>query len=255
MTVDTDLDEEQQIQEAQYEFPYHYIPELDHNGTFSQTRQWPWGYRYMAGIQVVIDQLEKVEFNSIIDIGCGDGRFLHELNKNHSQTDMSGVDYSQRAIDFANAMNPIIDFECGDITEDKLDKQYDVATLIEVLEHIPPDRLTNFIDSCTDVIKNEGMLILTVPHKNKGIQAKHYQHFTRDELTNLLREDCKRMEFFPFDQQSRILSLTQKLLGGRGTRYVITHKNIKSAFWRMYKNRFLYTTENKCSRICMVCYL
>ena len=133
----------------------------------------------MAGIQVVIDQLEKIKFNSIIDIGCGDGRFLHELNKNHSQTDMSGVDYSQRANDFANAMNPTIDFECGDITEDKLDKQYDVATLIEVLEHIPPNRLTNFIDSCTDIIKNEGALILTVPHK-----IKEY----KPSITNILPE-------------------------------------------------------------------
>lgn len=247
------LDEEQKRQEEQYDFPYHYIP-TNEGGTFTQTRQWSWGYRYLGGIQIVLDQLADIEFKSLIDIGCGDGRFLRELAKKYPETEMLGVDYSQRAIDFANAMNPNISYECRDIVEDELLKKYDVVTLIEVLEHIPPDNLQNFVDATVDMIRNNGKIILTVPHKNKSVQKKHYQHFNQELLTRIFENQFNRLEFIPFDELSRLLKLTQKLLGGRGSQYIITNESVKSWFWNFYRSRYLYTSEKKCGRIAMIGY-
>mgnify|MGYP000507057572 CR=1 FL=1 len=49
----------QSIQEEEYSFPYHYIPEISEKG-FTQVKHWSWGYRYLGGLRVVIDQLNKI---------------------------------------------------------------------------------------------------------------------------------------------------------------------------------------------------
>jgi SAM-dependent methyltransferase len=250
--IDTDLDEEQEIQELQYEFPYHYIPETDHNDSFSQTKQWSWGYRYLGGIQVVFEILDDCDFDSIIDIGCGDGRFLRELNKQYPEVSTLGIDYSQRAINMANAMNPDIIYEHIDITEEKPNRQFDIACLIEVLEHIPPEDIPEFIESVTDVLCENGKLILTVPHINKSVQDKHYQHFNQEKLSRIFEDEFDILDFIYFDQQSPIIHRLQKLLGGRGSHYVITNKTIKSIFWQVYTSHYLYTNESRCGRIAMI---
>jgi SAM-dependent methyltransferase len=249
---DLDLDTEQEIQEEQYEFPYHYIPEIDTGGDFSQTRQWSWGYRYLGGMRVVFDQLKQFDFDSLADIGCGDGRFLLEVRKRYPEVDLLGIDYSERAIDMANAMNPGIKYESQDIIENSVNEQFEVVTLIEVLEHIPPNKLSEFIESIVEILDGGGILILTVPHNNKPVQDKHYQHFSQKELFNLFERHFDNLDFIPFDKQSRILYRLQKLLGGRGSHYVITNSTIKSSFWRLYTSCYLYTSESKCSRIAMV---
>lgn len=74
-------DDEQQIQEDQYDYPYHYIPRVE-NGQFSQSQYWSWGMHYLGGIQLILEQIDSYSFDSLIDVGCGDGRFLRELARN-----------------------------------------------------------------------------------------------------------------------------------------------------------------------------
>ncbi len=50
-------------------------------GRFSQLRHWSWGYRYLGRLQVVFDLLDGLEFDSLLDVGCGDGRFLREARQ------------------------------------------------------------------------------------------------------------------------------------------------------------------------------
>ena len=252
MGIDSNLDEEQEIQEVQYSFPYHYIPETDYETQFSQTKHWSWGYQYLGGILIVLDQLEKLKFDSIIDVGCGDGRFLHELNKQYPEVNKLGIDYSQRAIDMANAMNPDITYSCLDITSENVDKKSKIVSLIEVLEHIPPTELEEFIEETVSLVSEDGYVIITVPHENKSVQKKHYQHFNREKLTHLLDRHFRTLEFIPFDQQSRILNYVQNLLGGRGSHYIITNETIKSVFWTIYTSHYLYSSESDCGRIAVV---
>ncbi|MBC8252913.1 MAG: anion permease, partial [Ardenticatenia bacterium] len=81
------------LQDREYAYPYHYIPTWE-NGQFSQVQYWSWGYRYLGGIQVVLDQLRKLSFETLVDIGCGDGRFLREAKARFPEARMLGVDYS-----------------------------------------------------------------------------------------------------------------------------------------------------------------
>lgn len=251
------VNNKQQIQEAQYDYPYHYIPEFS-DGVFSQTRHWSWGYRYLGGIKVVFDQIKDQtksnQIKSLIDIGCGDGRFIREFAEKYPDIRCVGVDYSDRAIKMAQMMNPELNFQCIDITKENHLKKYDMATSIEVLEHIPPENLDLFVESIALILNDKGIFILTVPHINKGLNKKHYQHFSGDQLVKILKPCFTDFRVIPFDPASRTLKYMQKLIGNLGGNFIITNKKILTRFYKLYINKYLYASDEKrCGRIAVVC--
>jgi len=244
----------QEIQEVQYEYPYHYIPKWE-NGVFSQLHYWSWGFRYLGGMQVVLDQLARLSFGSVVDIGCGDGRFLREVAKRYPNARLLGVDVSERAIQLARAMNPTLEYKAINIVEESLPDSFDVVTLIEVLEHIPPQQVASFLKAVVDNTKDSGWLVLTVPHANVAVLNKHYQHFTSHHLQALLSPYFQGVAFIPFDVRSKVMAILQRLIGGRGHHFVLTNARLLSWFYQLYSNRYLYSDdERKCSRIAAVCW-
>ena len=240
----------QEIQEEQYLYPYHYIPTYE-NGYFSQHQYWSWGYRYIGAMQLLLDKLSSIKFDSLIDVGCGDGRFLREVRKNFPSKRILGVDYSQKAIPLAQAMNPNIKYERKDITVESLEDRFDVATLVEVLEHIPPEQLKRFLDGVANTLEQGGYLLLTVPHQNKRLQDKHYQHFTSEKLENLLNPFFKIKEFVFFDKISKLIRLLNLLLGN--DIFILNNKYLLNGLFNCYRRYFFYATEEKCGRIFVMC--
>lgn len=248
-----DMDEEKAIQEDQYEYPYHYLPR-DEDGQFSQLQYWSWGMHYLGGMRVVLGQLEPWSFDSLIDVGCGDGRFLRELATERPSVDALGIDYSERSIAMARGMNPDLDYEVVDLVSEDLDRTCDVATAVEVFEHIQPDDLPAFVDAIVGLLADDGRLVLTVPHENKPVQDKHYQHFSSSDLEKLLTPHFDRVEFVPFDRQSKLFTALELSLGGRGNHFVVNSPPIVNTLWRLYKRRYLYApSESGCRRIAAVC--
>lgn len=247
------FDEEQQIQEQQYEYPYHYLPRFE-DENFSQTQYWSWGIHYLGGMRVVLDQLSDWTFDSLVDVGCGDGRFLRELDKTHPEVESLGIDYSERSIAMANGMNPHLTYEVRDILEEDLGRQFDVATCIEVLEHIPPEDCAAFVEAIAGMLAPDGKLVLTVPHVNKAVSDKHYQHFGSDKLADLLDPQFERVEFIPFDRQSKVFTALELAVGGRGNQFIINSPAVLNRLWGLYKRRYMYAdTEASCRRIAAVC--
>jgi len=240
------------IQELQYEFPYHYLPSYD-GQRFVQHRHWSWGYRYLGRLQLVLDALDEIDFESLIDIGCGDGRLLAEAGRRWPQRSLLGIDTSEKAIALARQMNPGLDLRSLDIVDAQLDREYDVATLLEVIEHVPPAELDGFLAAALAALRPGGYLILTVPHRNERMIDKHYQHFTADSLQALIGERCASVRCVPFDRRSLVSSLVWKLLGGSGRYYVVTHTGINSRLFQRYVRRQLRASgERGCRRLLCV---
>lgn len=243
------MDDKQLLQEEQYELPYHYIPVVDQKG-FSQVSSWSWGMSYLGGIQAVIAQLKKHKFKSLIDIGCGDGRFLREVAMEFQAEVVCGVDYSQRATNLAQAMNPHLDYQCKNIASDKLKAKFDIATMVEVLEHIHPNDVNEFLRGVVSHLNPKGVLILTVPHINKPLQDKHYQHFSVESLTEALQCYFVVDRVIPFDWVSRFTRRAIYLLGYSGNNYLITNKRIMNwAYKKVLRGCLEPQSEKKCGRL------
>jgi len=238
-------------QESQYALPYHYIPSIE-DGHFQQHLYWSWGFHYLGAIELVLSILAEEPFESLIDVGCGDGRFLLEVSKRYFGKPLVGVDSSQRAIHLARALNPNLNFECRDICTDKhRQDSFTVATVIEVLEHIPVESIEDFIVGLADFQESGGRLILTVPHKNKAVQAKHYQHFDRETLIKFFEPyyHIERMLFF--DKRSRVFRrIMNGLLGNRF--FVLNNRFLLNLLYHTYRKHFFFSSEAECERICML---
>jgi SAM-dependent methyltransferase len=125
-----------------------------------------------------------------------------------------GVDYSERAISFAKAFNPGIEFFVQDLTLLDLPYRFDQIILNEVIEHIPPEMLPEIIRRIAAHLKDEGMLVVSVPSANKPVSAKHYQHFTPESLEKTLRPyfSITSLECYGRSGKEKRLSLLKKIV-------------------------------------------
>ena len=144
-------------QEDEYDFPYHHIAQYKEN--FSECVYDTWGINYVSTIEFLLKILENQEFNSLVDIGCGDGRLTKEISHSFPNRRIVGVDYSKKALLFAKAMYPQGKFYQLDILHSRLDTTFDLATLIEVLEHIDPTLQGKFIKSLSAILPKNGVLL------------------------------------------------------------------------------------------------
>jgi 2-polyprenyl-3-methyl-5-hydroxy-6-metoxy-1,4-benzoquinol methylase len=250
-----EMDRQTHAQESEYSFPYHYIPTAG-AGKFSSTRHWDWGFRYLGGLHLVLDSLAAAPFSSLVDVGCGDGRFLCEVAQRLPGRRLLGVDASARAVRLAQALNPNIEYRALDITQG-LPERFEAATLIEVLEHISPAQLPEFIGAVAALLAHGGRLIVTVPHRNKPLIEKHHQHFTGAALTGFLAPHFTDIRLIPFDvrsSRSPLMWLIERLLGQKGRWFTFTQQRVLHRLYRLYLQRYLYArTEADCERIAAVC--
>jgi SAM-dependent methyltransferase len=247
----TRLSPEQTIQETEYRFPYHYIPTFE-NGNFSQVRKLRWGYEYLSYLRFILATLEKIEFESLLDVGCGEGRFLCEASKRFPEKELAGVDFSERAVDYAGLLNPHVKFVCGDITGAVLfPRRFDVITLIETLEHVPPERIAGFVKGLRRHLNDDGFLILSVPSQNLTLNRKHYQHFNLDSLSASLEPHFQISEHYFLNRISKWDRLLNLLLINRY--FILNEPRLLNALYRRYENRLLNAAESDGKRICVVC--
>ena len=89
-----------------------YIKNILHNINYDPKRFWNnyGGKQYFNDFHseygqrhenIFLDKIEKYKPNSIIDIGCGYGRYLKAINNNFPDIDLVGVDISKSQIELA----------------------------------------------------------------------------------------------------------------------------------------------------------
>lgn len=162
-----------------------------------------------------------------------------------------GIDYSERAIKLSQAMNYDIanlTFKRLDITNEIYPDVFDVAVLMEVFEHIPLDKAEEFMRAVHNLLKRGGILHLTVPHENKPIQSKHFQHFSTNKITNYLNPYFEIEEVVPFEKISLLRTFVLKIL--RNKLFILRNQRLLSLIYRFYKkNLFFCSSEKECQRL------
>lgn len=242
----------QKIQEEQYQFPYHYIPQAQNN-QFQQNYNFSWGFEYLSYVNFILDFLKSQSANSLLDIGCGDGRFLHEVKKQLKISKITGVDYSQKAIDLAKVINPDIEFIAGDIKEKNILKNtYEVITLIETLEHIPPEEATLFLNGIRQHISSNGKLLITVPADNVPVTPKHYRHFNAESLQATIKENFEIEKIIYLNRiNSWRFNFIKRLL--TNPLFICNFQPFRNFAYRFYLKHCLNANKQNAGRIFAVC--
>ena len=105
----------------------------------------------------------KEEMN-VLDLGCGTGittKYIAELGAK-----VLGVDLSPKLVEFAkeNSNHQNIEYRIADITNLDLDKKkFDVICLVDVMEHIPIEKIPGLIESIKRYSQNNTIVYLNIP--------------------------------------------------------------------------------------------
>ncbi len=85
----------------------------------------------------VIKILRPLEVDSILDVGCGEGFTLDKFKKEGIGKKLSGIDYSDDALELGAKIYPDLDLKKGDIYDIKAkENSFDLVMATEVLEHL-----------------------------------------------------------------------------------------------------------------------
>ncbi len=225
------------LQEAEYDFPYHFLPQFDSTYGVRRSRQFPWAHEYLCYLERIVEMVQSHPINvtSLLDVGCGDGRLISELRRIDASIRLVGCDLSSRAIAFASALND--DAEFVDEPVGSVNGLFDVVTAIETLEHVPDDEVRAFLDATVDRVRPGGRLVVCVPSVNLALSAKHFRHYTAESLRAEVEQGrgliCESVEYVCSD--SWLDGLYRHLTLNR---WMALHSApLDRLYWRLYKWR------------------
>ena len=192
------MEEKQILQEKRYFLPYHFLD------LYSDEHKLLHHVPYIYRIEKALDLGQE---GDAIDVGCGDGRLIYEGQKNKKYKKFIGIDYSENALSFAKIINKNAFFYKIDLTNDKsisdIGKFKNIFCL-ETLEHIQINKIDVFLKNCSDLIDNNGIAIFSVPSSYYPCEEKHYQHFSRNSLNDLLNRYFNVIEITGLENQEGI---------------------------------------------------
>lgn len=156
-------------------------------------------------IAAVIDALKENSVRSVIDLGCGEGRYLKELLQHKEFESVGGIDVSPRVLEKAadrlklermpeKKRERISLFQSSLVYKDARLKDYEAAICIEVIEHMDPPRIPVFERVLFHFTKPR-IVVVSTPNieYNKKFETlasgklRHGDHrfeWTRDEFQN-----------------------------------------------------------------------
>ena len=102
--------------------------------------------RLMAGFQGALDELwARADPRSVLDVGCGEGVLTHAWAERLGDRRIVGIDLDDEKLraEWDRRRRPNLEFRCEEATRLSFaDDEFDMATAIEVLEHVPDPEAT-----------------------------------------------------------------------------------------------------------------
>lgn len=105
------------------------------------------------------------ENNNILDLGFGQGYLEERIISTTKNIQFTGVDISKKAVIRASKKFPG-KYVLGDVINIKSiikNQKYDVIVAVEVIEHIPPSKILNFLSDINSLLKKGGTIIISTP--------------------------------------------------------------------------------------------
>jgi len=130
-------------------------------------------HAYYQKHRTIIDQIKALCYQilypaiplkyqgKILDLGCGTGAFLYHLKK--QGWDVYGLEWSQRAVQFAREKLKLKNVREGKIEELKYPPEFfDVITMQHVIEHLEDPKA--ILKKIHQILRPQGLLLITTPN-------------------------------------------------------------------------------------------
>jgi len=126
------------------------------------------------------------ETGALLDIGCGNGAFLHSYGRTKPGWRMTGLDLDARNKVLVESIPGVTHLHVGPI--ESLDKKFDLIVMIHALEHIPNP--VEFLSKLLEKLNPIGRLLIQVPDLSASpfdlLIADHCSHFSAAALERVV---------------------------------------------------------------------
>lgn len=121
--------------------------------------------RIQCTLELIKSSITGKEKNvKILDLGCGKGYITSAIHECFPLSEISGLDYSLSAINYAVEVFHGIDFVVGNAYNPPYSEEYfDIVVCNNLWEHIPDPLL--LLEKIRRIIKVEGFLIISTPSR------------------------------------------------------------------------------------------
>lgn len=179
-------------------------------------------------LKLVAEKLKQSGAASVIDLGCGDGKLLRLLLKEKQFTRIAGTDVSYSELEKSrdklhwNEMpekqrERLSLFQSSLTYRDKRFSGFDAAAVVEVIEHLDPNRLPALEKSLFTYAKPQ-TIVLTTPNREYNVRyenlsagkVRHSDHrfeWIRSEFAawaeRVARENNYTVAFFPVGEEEK----------------------------------------------------
>ncbi len=126
---------------------------------------------------------------SVLDIGCGTGLFLKDLQGMGLR--LNGIDLNEPFLEKAKAHLPEATYYHGSFL-DKFegDTKYDLISCFSVLMYVEPSRLQEFFDKIYDLLNSGGFVFMQYAHALKALDLYYpnitYIKYSPDKITEVV---------------------------------------------------------------------
>lgn len=146
-------------------------------------------HRFGKDLLFILENLPE-ERERFLDLGCGTGNYLEKLSKYFTYCD--GVDISKYSCNIARkrfSHEKKIKIYCQDVILFKLNKEYDLVNISEVLMYLNDDEVMKVLTNINKNLKKNGKLILRESvAKIKSIYLGKNSHQTIRRTINHLKQ-------------------------------------------------------------------
>ncbi len=172
-------------------------------------------------LETVVATLKEAGVRKVLDLGCGEGKLLQKLLQEDSFTKIVGVDVSCRCLEIAkkrlklDRLPPLqqerIQLLQGSLTYgDKRFKGYDGATVVEVIEHLDPSRLSAF-EKVVFALARPKTIVITTPNREYNVKLENLpRNCNGESQSGKLRHPDHRFEWTPSEFQSWAKSVAER---------------------------------------------
>ena len=159
------------------------------------------------------EALEKIEFKSLLDVGCGSGGFLAQISKLYPNVKAKGIDLSSVMVEMTKKKG--LNAECIDLC--KIDETYEVITAIfDMVNYLDAKNIKRFFRCVEERLEKGGHFICDINtlYAFKVIAAGSYIKDGNDRFVTIdsdyVEEDREYfMDFTLFEKEGECFKKSQ----------------------------------------------